>query len=160
MDVVLGLVTLFTAMVIAIYVRGAALRSGRRNSTLIYKDLRVITSEGSTPGIMMYLISILTVFIGPFSYKFYPMNNVIYVAMNIIAAIFFALLYPPFAPVTGFSTIDIIEREGVKSCIVGRVMNRKFNVVSISQKPNFEIVAQSRRHRLVFRVTNPLPPQK
>lgn len=159
-DLILGLGTLFVVMAVSLYGRGMVLRSRRSSSTLIYSDLRVITSEGSTPGIMLYLISILTVFIGPFSYKFYPINTVTYVVMNIIAAIFFAFLYPPFAPVTGFSTIDIIETGGVKLCIVGKLLNRKFQVVSISQKPNFEIVAQSRRHRLVFRVTGPLPSQK
>ena len=159
-DLILGLGTLFVVMAVALYGRGMVLRSRIRNATFIYRDLRVLTSEGSTPGIMMYLVSILTVFIGPFSYKFYPINTVTYVAMNIIAAIFFAVLYPPFAPVTGFSTIDVIDNGGTRLCIVGKILNRKFQVVSISEKPNFEIVAHSRRHRLVFRVTNPLPSQK
>jgi hypothetical protein len=159
-DLVLGIIALFVAMVAALYARGLILRARISNSNFVYKNLKVLTSEGSNPGLMVYLISILTAIIGPFSYRLYPLNDLTYVIANIIAAIFFTVLYPPYSPVTGFATIDVVEREGVKYCIVGKVMNRKFRVLTINQRPEFEIVAESGRHRLVFEVTNQSSSQK
>ncbi len=160
MDLILGLVALFAVMFIAIYARGLVLRSMRKNSKVIYKDLRVYSSAGSNPGIMVYVTSIVTVIIGPLSYRLYPLNALQYVIMNCAAAVLFALSYPPFSPVTGFATIDVIETRGIRYCIVGRVMNRKFKLLSINEGPSFEIVAETKRQRLVFEVRNEHSSQK
>ncbi len=154
MDLILGLVALFAVMFVAIYARGLILQSMRKNSKVIYKDLKVYSSAGSNPGIMVYVTSIVTVIIGPVSYRLYPLNDLQYVIMNCAAALLFALTYPPFSPVTGFATIDVIETRGIRYCIVGKVMNRKFKLISIKEEPSFEIVAETRRHRLIFEVRN------
>jgi hypothetical protein len=160
MDKVLGIIFLFLVIAAVIYFRSFVLSSRRRNYKTIYKDLRVHSSLGGNPGVMVYVISIATVIIGPFSYELIPLNDVTYVLMNVLAGVFFSLFYPPFAPITGFATIDVIEIKGTKYCIVGRVMNRKYKVISIIEDQKFEITAESRRQRLIFEVTNRPSDQK
>ncbi len=150
-----GILALFIAIIVFIALRGYILKSRKGGSNIVYRDLRVITSEGSNPGVMVYAISILTAIIGPFSYRLYPLNDFWYVVMNVVAALFFVLLYPQYAPVTGFATVDVIESSGTRYCIVGKVMNRRFKVVTVTERPKFEIIAETRRgRRLVFEVTD------
>ncbi len=150
-----GILALFVSMIAFIVLRGYALRSKKTGSNFVYRDLRVITSEGSNPGVMVYAISILTAIIGPFSYRLYPLNDLGYVVMNVVAALFFVLIYPQYAPVTGFATVDVIEVSGTRYCIVGKVMNRRFKVATITERPKFEIIAETGRgRRLIFEVTD------
>lgn len=160
MDVTLGIIALFVALFMGFLARTLILTSRKKKSNFLYKDLRVVTSEGTNPGLMVYLISIATAIIGPFSYRLYPLNDLSYIIANVIAALFFVVVYPPYAPVTGFATIDVVEKDGVKFCIVGKVMNRKYKVQSISERPRFEVVVEFRRNRLIFEVTNQLSSQR
>lgn len=153
MDKILGIIVLLGAIAGGVYIRGKVIRAMRRNSKVIYRDLKLYTSLGGNLGTMVYVISILTVVIGPFSYELISLNTYTYILMNIIAGVFFSLTYPPFAPITGFATIDVVEIKGKRYCIVGKVMNRKFKVVTINEDQKFEITVESRRQRLIFDVT-------
>lgn len=155
MDLVLGIVALAAAIIITLYARGAVISSGMKKLKVTYKGLKVVSVEGMSPGIMTYLVSIITAMVGPFSFRFYPMNDLTYMLMNAIAGVFFALAYPYFSPVTSFSIIDVVEKKGEKFCVAGRVMKRKFRVLNITEKPKFEIMAELGKHRCVFEVTNP-----
>jgi hypothetical protein len=106
---------------------------------------------------MIFVISILTVIIGPASFKIVSMNTSTYVILNAIAAAFFILLYPSFSPVSGFSTIDVFEKDGNRYCRVGKVMSRNFRVVNISEEKEMEIVATRWRARCYFRVAATQP---
>ena len=154
MDKVLGIITLLLVIAIGIYTRSFVLRSRSKSYKFIYRDLKMSSSLGGNPGVMVYVISIAAVVIGPFSYELLPLNDLTYVLMNVLAGIFFSIFYPPFAPITGFATIDVVELKGIKYCIVGKVMNRRYKVISISEDQKFEITAQSRRQRLIFEITS------
>jgi hypothetical protein len=129
---------------------------GRKNK-FIYRDLYIISYEGCYSGPMIFVISILTVIIGPASFKIVSMNTSTYVILNAIAAAFFILLYPSFSPVSGFSTIDVFEKDGNRYCRVGKVMSRNFRVVNISEEKEMEIVATRWRARCYFRVAATQP---
>ncbi len=152
MDLIPGIVSLLVGIAVSLYVRGLVIRSRLNGSNFLYRNKKVINAEGSSPGVMVYLISIITAIIGPFSYRLVPVNDFTYVIANIVAAVFFALSYPPFAPVTGFATLDVLEKGPTKYCVVGRVLNRRYRVMAITERPKFEIVAMAGRKRLVFEV--------
>ncbi len=149
-----GIIALIVGIIVAIYARGFILRSRLKGSIVVYDNLKLVTAHGSYQGAMYYLISIVTAVLGPLSYKLISLTVTTYIFMNIIAALFFVAFYPYYAPMTSYASIDVIEKEGTKFCIVGKVMIRKFKVITISENPNFEIIVASGRKRLKFEVAS------
>ena len=155
-----GIIALIVCIIVAIYTRGFILRSRLKGSIAVYKNLKLVTTQGSYQGAMYYLISIVTAVLGPLSYKLISLTVTTYIFMNIIAALFFVASYPYYAPITSYASIDVIEKEGTKFCIVGKVMIRKFKVITISENPNFEIIVASGHKRLRFEVASKSSSQK
>lgn len=103
----------------------------------------------------MFIISILAIVIGPASFKIVALSNPAYIILNVVAAIFFSILYPPFSPISGYSTIDVFERKGNKYCLVGNVMGRKFRLESVRGEKEIELIATRWRTRCLFKVVMP-----
>lgn len=125
------------------------------NRKIIYKDLPLASIEGCYSGPMMFIISIVSILIGPASIHFFPMPWTTYLALNIAGGVFFSFLYPPFAPVSGFSTIDVYEVNGEKFLMVGKIMGRKFRVTSISVEKEIEIICTRWKRRCYFKTALP-----
>ncbi|MEM0141130.1 MAG: hypothetical protein QXN66_03725 [Thermoplasmatales archaeon] len=139
MDVFPGITALVVSIITVLFLRALILRRYRRSYKKIYRNMPVSSVEGLTPGIMTYLISIITAIIGPFSFRLYPLTPFSYVILNLVAGIFFSLTYPYFSPVTTFSTVDVLENKGKTICIAGKLMGKKLEVVSIKKDLNLEI---------------------
>lgn len=154
MDVIFGVISIVVTISVSFVLRKFILSSVYRNDKVLYKDLTVQNYDGLYSGAMVYIVSIATAVIGPFSFRLYPMNNFLYILMNAIAGIFFVALYPPFSAVTIFSNLTVLERNGKKFCIVGKIMNRKFRVDAVNEQPKFEVLAEYRGRRCVFQVTS------
>ncbi len=122
----------------------------RDDTTPIYRDLVISSIEGCNQGPLIYLISIITVIIGPLSYKVVLMNPTEYIILNVIGAIFFVSFYPQISPVTGLSTIDVLVKGKERYCVAGKFMRRKLKVLSIIAEKEIEIKVQKGRDQCTF----------
>jgi hypothetical protein len=139
MDLAIGLTVLAFSILVTLVVRAVLVRHFAGREKTIYRNIRISSVEGLNPGLMTYLVSLITVIIGPFSYRIYGVTQTSYLILNAVAGIFFSLTYPYFSPVTLLSTVDIFEKNGRKFCLVGRVINRKLEVVSMNEALTIEI---------------------
>jgi hypothetical protein len=151
-DVIVGIVSLLVVLVVSFFARSFIVSFMVRRNRIIYKNLKVVNDSGPGPGIMVYAISIITAIIGPFSFRIYPVNEMTYAILNAIAAVIFVAFYPRFAPITGFATVDVIDKDGKMFCVVGKVLNRTFTVVGFREEPKFEIVIKKGKDEITLEV--------
>jgi hypothetical protein len=160
LDVIGGVVSLIAVIIVSFFARSFIVSSMVRRNRMIYKNLKVVSDGNTSPGVMVYVISIITAIIGPFSFRIYPVNTQTYIVLNAVAAVIFVAFYPRFAPITGFATVDVIDKNGKMFCVVGKIMNRTFRVAGLSERPKFEIVIENGRNKITLEVTSPSASQK
>jgi len=136
---------------VAVYARAFILRAGMKGSNVLYDNLKLVTAQGSYQGAMYYLISIVTAVLGPLSYRLISLTVTTYILMNIIAALFFVAVYPYYAPITSYASIEVIEK-GARFALLAKLCSGNSKVISVSENPNFEIIVESGRKRLKFEV--------
>ncbi|MEM3313342.1 MAG: hypothetical protein QXT48_03100, partial [Thermoplasmatales archaeon] len=79
MDLIPGIAALIISILLVLLLRGAILRKLRNSYRQLYKDLPISSVNGLNPGLMTYLISIITAIIGPFSFRLYHLTLLDYI---------------------------------------------------------------------------------
>ncbi|MGC8645169.1 MAG: hypothetical protein ACP5UO_02730 [Thermoplasmata archaeon] len=151
MDIIPGIVALALSILATLAIRALIIRAMWKGSRVVLRDLKISSVDGLNPGIMTYLISIITIILGPFSFRVYNVTSFSYLILNVAAGVFFSITYPYFSPVTSFSTVDLYEKKGRKFCIAGKVINRKLEVISVKEEITVEL--NVRCGRSVCRIT-------
>lgn len=160
MNTAFGIFIFFLAIVVFLTARYYFLKMTRDNGRVVFRQLRIESLEGFYLGPMVYLVSLITLFLGPISYRLVSVNQLEYNILNAIAAFFFVLFYPPFSPITGFATIDVLEKGNQKYCIVGKLMRRKLTVLSIRTEEGVDIIAGRGKRKYVFHAIITTPGQQ
>ncbi|MEL9914423.1 MAG: hypothetical protein QXY77_00765 [Thermoplasmatales archaeon] len=155
MDLIPGIAALIISILLVLLLRGAILRKLRNSYRQLYKDLPISSVNGLNPGLMTYLISIITAIIGPFSFRLYNLTLLDYIFLNVLAGVFFSLTYPYFSPITSFSKLDIIEKNGKTFCVAGKILNRRLTVISIKKDLSMEIDVKCGRGICTIETPNP-----
>ncbi|MEM0127705.1 MAG: hypothetical protein QXU18_12970 [Thermoplasmatales archaeon] len=155
MDLIPGIVALIVSIFLVLLLRGTLLRRLRKSYRQLYRDLPISSVSGLNPGLMAYLISIITAIIGPFSFRLYNLTLLDYIFFNAVAGAFFSLTYPYFSPVTSYSKLDIVEKNGKTYCIAGKVLGRRLTVISIKKDLTIEIDVRCGRGVCTIETPNP-----
>ncbi len=111
---------------------------------VLYRNLPIHTVEGSYTGPMYYLVSIIVLVLGPLSYSVYPVTLTQYLVLNFIAGFIFVYGYSPFAPITGFATLTVYRQQGKTMCLVGNLLGRKYEVLTILKEDGLKVRLKKR----------------
>lgn len=134
-----GIVTFILSIVLFYVIRYLSNRKLIISSKVIERNLKVSNMEGCFTGSLVYLITIVVLIIGPISYDIFNVTPIEYIVLNFISGFIFVYLYSPVAPITGFATMTIYEKNGTKYCMVGEILGRKYKVINISRDNGFSV---------------------
>ncbi len=120
------------------------------SSKVIERNLRATNMEGCYTGSLVYVITIIVLVIGPISYRLFNITSFEYIILNFISGMIFVYLYSPFAPITGFASMTIYERNGTTYCMVGEILGRKYKVINIKRDNGIEVTFRRGNGECVF----------